>query len=237
VKGRTVSAVGQGSKSGRYRLFDARTGAGISTSPLLGKQTIPRPLPTAKGVKVCPGIYGGLEYSPPAYSAVTGLVYLPGVNLCTIDQTLSPGSGAKPSPAVIAFGGTAKNAPGRSSGYLTALDPATGLIRWQKQLPAPLIGGALATAGGLVFSGSDDGRFSAFDARTGAIVWQSTVGLGFGAAPITYMVNGVQYLAIAAGGSAVAPETGAKVGGRLIVFRLGGMPVGCLLKKGQGCGN
>jgi alcohol dehydrogenase (cytochrome c) len=235
LKGRTVSAIGQGSKSGRYWLFNARTGATISLSPLLGKQTSPRPVPNAKGVKVCPGIFGGLEYSPPAYSSLTGLIYLPGVNLCTIDKTLPTGKGPKPSPGQVAFGGTTKVAPERPSGFLTALDPATGRIRWQVQMPAPLIGGALATAGGLVFSGSDNGRFYAFDARTGAIVWHSTVGLGFGAAPIAYMVNGVQYLAIAAGGSAVAPQTGAKVGGRRIVFRLAGQPVGCLLKSPTAC--
>lgn len=235
VQGRSVSAVGQGNKSGRYWLFNAKTGATISVSPWLGKQTMPRPAPTAKGLKICPGIFGGLEYSPPAYSSLTGLVYLPGVNLCTIDKTLAGGKGTNPSPGVIAFGGTTKVAPEPPSGFLAALDPATGHIRWQTPMPAPLIGGALATAGGLVFSGADSGRFYAFNAQTGAIVWQTPVGLGFGAAPITYMVNGVQYLAVAAGGSAEAPETGAKAGGRLIVFRLGGIPVGCLLKKGQAC--
>lgn len=230
VQGKRVSAVGEGSKSGRYWLFNARTGATISVSPLLGKQTIPRPVPTTKGVKVCPGIFGSLQYSPPAYSAGTGLVYLPGLNLCTIDRALPPG-GAKVSPAIRAFGGTTKTAPERSSGFLAALDPGTGHIRWQVAVPAPMIGGALVTAGNLVFSGADNGRFYAFDARTGAILWQPSVGLGFGAAPITYMVHGVQYVAIAAGGSAVAPETGAPVGGRLVVFRLGGAPVTCLRAK------
>ncbi|MGH2346524.1 MAG: PQQ-binding-like beta-propeller repeat protein, partial [Chloroflexota bacterium] len=172
-----------------------------------------------------------LEYSPPAYNEDTGLVYLPGLNLCTINRALPLGGGANLSPAVIAFGGTTKAAPERPSGFLAALDPSTGHIRWQVHVPAPMIGGALATAGNLVFSGADNGRFYAFDAQTGAILWQSPVGLGFGAAPITYMVHGVQYIAIAAGGSAVAPETGAKVGGRLLVFRLGGTSVACLTAK------
>ncbi|MGH2410159.1 MAG: PQQ-binding-like beta-propeller repeat protein [Chloroflexota bacterium] len=116
---------------------------------------------------------------------------------------------------------TAPSAPGHPSGFLAALDPETGRIRWQVKMPCPLIGGALATAGDLVFSGADDGRFHAFDARSGAILWRSSLGLGVGAAPITYMVHGVQYVAIAAGGSAVAPETGARLGGRVVVYRLG----------------
>jgi len=87
---------------------------------------------------------------------------------------------------------------------------------------APLIGGALVTGTGLVFSGSDDGRLYAFDAQSGAVLWSAQVGLGFGAAPITYEVSGTQYLAIAAGGSAVSAFTGATVGGTLFVFKLGG---------------
>jgi glucose dehydrogenase len=121
---------------------------------------------------------------------------------------------------VVAFGGTARSAPGRPSGFLAALDPATGHIRWQVKVPGPMIGGALATAGDLVFSGADDGHLYAFDARSGAILWHPSIGLGVGGAPITYMVHGVQYVAIAAGGSAVAPETGARLGGRLLVYRL-----------------
>ncbi|HXT34863.1 MAG TPA: PQQ-binding-like beta-propeller repeat protein, partial [Chloroflexota bacterium] len=201
-------------------IFNAKTGATLAISPPLGTQTLPRPIPSSRGVRVCPGIYGSLEYSPPAYSPRTGLIYLPGLNLCTIDRSLSASSRGH-SPSVTAFGGTATVAPGQPSGFLAALDPSTGHIRWQVKVPRPMIGGALATAGNLVFSGADDGRFYAFDARSGAIVWRPSLGLGVGGAPITYMVNGVQYVAIAAGGSAVAPETGARLGGRLLVFRLG----------------
>ncbi|MGH2409118.1 MAG: PQQ-binding-like beta-propeller repeat protein, partial [Chloroflexota bacterium] len=167
-RGKPIPAVGEGSKAGRYWIFNARTGATLTVSPLLGTQTVPRPTPSPRGVRVCPGIYGSLEYSPPAYSPRTGLIYLPGLNLCTIDHSLGPSSRGQ-SPSVVAFGGTALSAPGRPSGFLAALDPATGRLRWQVKVPGPLIGGALATAGDLVFSGADDGRFHAFDARSGAI--------------------------------------------------------------------
>jgi glucose dehydrogenase len=98
-----------------------------------------------------------------------------------------------------------------------------------------MIGGALATAGDLVFSGADDGYLHAFDVSSGATVWRADVGLGFGAAPITYMLDGVQYIAVAAGGSAVASATGARTGGLLVVFRLGGKPLSCLRIAPQGC--
>jgi PQQ-dependent dehydrogenase (methanol/ethanol family) len=220
--GAMVRAVGQGSKSGRYWIFDARTGATLAVSPPLGQQTTPRPIPTPAGTKVCPGIYGSLEYSPPAYSPRTDLLYLPGLNLCTIDVALPAAPPTPPSPAVQAFGGTIALPRQRPTGFLAALDPATGRIAWQVRLPRPLIGGALVTSGDVVFSGCDDGTFYAFNAHTGAVLWRYHVGLGFGAAPITYMVNGIQYLAIAAGGSAVAPETGAHIGGLLLVFKLSG---------------
>jgi alcohol dehydrogenase (cytochrome c) len=220
--GRMVRAVGQGSKSGRYWIFDARTGATLAVSPLLGLQTTPRPIPTPAGKKVCPGIYGSLEYSPPAYSPRTQLIYLPGLNLCTIDIALPAAPKPKPAPAVQAFGGTISLPRGRPTGFLAALNPATGQIVWQRGMARPMIGGALVTAGGVVFSGCDDGYFYAFDAHTGATLWRYHIGLGFGAAPISYMAGGIQYVAIAAGGSAVAPETGAPIGGNLVVFKLMG---------------
>jgi glucose dehydrogenase len=130
-------------------------------------------------------------------------------------------------PGVAAFGGTATPSRDRQSGFLAALDPATGHVRWQVRIARPMIGGALATAADLVFSGADDGYLYVFDARSGAILWRADVGLGFGAAPISYMVNGIQYLAVAAGGSAEAPLTKARTGALLVAFRLGGKKEPC----------
>jgi alcohol dehydrogenase (cytochrome c) len=89
-----------------------------------------------------------------------------------------------------------------------------------------MAGGALATAADLVFSGADNGHLYAFDARTGAIRWQVSLGLAYGSAPITYAIGGVQYLAVVTGGSSVALATKAPTGGLLYVFKLGGRPLG-----------
>ena len=222
---RTVRAVGAGNKSGAYWIFDASSGATIARSPLLSRQTLPRPVPTTHGVRVCPGKLGGLEYSPPAYSSRTGALYLPGLNLCMIYTRASQQATNAHQVGAYDFGGTAVPTKEKPSGFMAAIDPQTGGLRWQRQVPAPMIGGALATAGGLVFSGADDGRFYAFDAGSGKILWRPYLGLGFGAAPISYAVNGTQYIAIAAGGSGVTALTGGRIGGTLAVFRLDGAPI------------
>jgi glucose dehydrogenase len=82
-----------------------------------------------------------------------------------------------------------------------ALDVETGKIAWQYKAPQPLIGGALATAGNLVFMGEGNGWFDAFNAKTGNLVWRYNLGAGVNAPPVTYQVNGVQYIAVAAGGN------------------------------------
>lgn len=205
-------AVGQGNKAGVYWIFDAASGATLATSRPLVPQSRPRRAPSRHGTRVCPGAFGGIQYSPAAFSPRTRLIYVPLVRECTIYRA---------GPATGTLGGRLALARRpRPSGDLVALDADTAAVRWRQRLAAPLVGGALATAGDLVFTGADDGRLYAFDARTGRIVWHADVGLAFGSAPIAYEVDGVEYVAVAAGGSSVALLDGAPIGGRLVVFRL-----------------
>jgi hypothetical protein len=111
---------------------------------------------------------------------------------------------------------------GKLQGTMTAIDVNTGKFLWHDHLPSQLVGGNLVTGGNLVFSGSDHGTFYAFNAKTGKILWHPNVGLAFGAAPIAYMVNGTEYIAVASGGAGVSEG---KVGGTLFVFKLGGRPI------------
>ncbi len=90
---------------------------------------------------------------------------------------------------------------GVQDGRFVAIDTETGKIAWTKMTPEPLIGGALATAGNLVFMGEGNGNFDAFNAKTGAELWHYNLGAGVNAPPITYEVNGQQYVAVAAGGN------------------------------------
>jgi glucose dehydrogenase len=213
--------VGHANKSGVYRLRDARTGKTTTPPTTLADRTAPRP--DARGRTVCPGALGGVAYSPAALHPTVSTIYQPTVRLCMTYRTGRP----TPRPRSIRLGGgSAAPAPGTTAtGALVALDARTGTVRWRRRLPKPVVGGALATAGGLVFSGCDDGFLYAFDARDGTTVWRGRIGLPFGTAPITYRIDGTQYVAIVAGGSATATVAGIRPGARLVVLKLDGRPL------------
>jgi uncharacterized cupredoxin-like copper-binding protein len=155
----------------------------------------------------CPGFFGGFEYSPVAYSPLTSTVYQPGVLACLNFDKGNFAVDAHP------------------AGFMAAINPATGTLRWKDAISKPMIGGSLATASNLVFSGADNGDVYAFDATTGKILWAANVGIAIGAPPITYEINGTQYLAIAAGGSNGAGFFRDKTGGTMVVFKLHGGPI------------
>jgi quinohemoprotein ethanol dehydrogenase len=114
------------------------------------------------------------------------------------------------------------------SGRLVAWDPVAQREVWRVEHPDPMSGGTLSTAGGLVFQGRADGRFRAYHATNGAVLWEYAQETGIGAAPVTYAVGETQYVAVLAGwgGPQVLLNTGlgkGRVGpGRLLVFALDG---------------
>jgi alcohol dehydrogenase (cytochrome c) len=211
VGGQTVRAVGDGSKAGFYTTLDARTGRLIARTPELVRFAQPHRVPTRSGSLVCPGIFGGLEYGPPAYSPHTRELYLTGVQQCMRYRPLS-------GPGASALGGVATPF-GTATGVIAAIDPASGRVIWRRPLPSPAPGGALVTASGLVFAGDDDGSLYAFAASTGRVLWRVSLGLRFGSAPIAYEIGGKEFIAVAAGGSALSGG-GARGGGELSVFSL-----------------
>lgn len=220
VDGRAVRAVGHANKSGTYWIRDAVSGRRLAPPRALIAQTTPRPRPTARGTTICPGALGGVAYGPAAHDPRSRTIFQGAVRMCMSYRTGDSELGGAP---VLLGGGSARRLPGsRARGTLVALDDSSARVRWRRTLPAPLAGGVLATAGGLVFSGLDDGWLYAFDAGTGETVWRGRVGLPFGSAPLTYRVGGVQYDAIVAGGSTVTQQTGTRPGARLLVLRLGG---------------
>jgi sulfocyanin len=227
VGGRTVQAVGDANKSGIYTVMDAQTGKVISISPHLTPYTEPHPFPTPAGVNLCPGSLGGIEYSPASFDPQTGAVYQDALNICEHYVANSVSGLDLHQSGQIDVGGTLSpltNPP--PSGYLASIDAATGKVNWEDKLPKPSVGGTMATAGGLVFTGDDDGKLYAADERTGKLLWSANLGLPFGAAPMTYEVGGIQYVAVVAGGaSGVAPAENIPTGGELVVFKLGGAAV------------
>ena len=104
------------------------------------------------------------------------------------------------------FNGGAPGADGSITSSVAMLDPVTGAIKKRAEFPYPNSSGMLSTAGGLVFTGMLDGTFLALDDQTLEEVWHFNVGTGFNAAPMTFAVNGKQYIAIASGVCCVRPS-------------------------------
>ena len=151
--------------------------------------------------KVCPNRTGGNNYWPSAYSPRTGLLYIPSMTACedvTADKALVAREKDK---GWLARTGGGYRVIERYESELIAIDPVTGELKKRVRLRYPNYSGALATGGGLVFIALMDGTIAAYDETTLEELWKFNVGSGFSAPPMTFAVNGRQYLAIAAGPS------------------------------------
>ena len=198
--GKTIAAAGEAGKDGWFYIVDRDTGKLIRKSePYVAISKNVFSAPTKTGVDMLPGANGGAEWSPAAYSPSTHYAYV-----LAMDQlmtfTTKPASDTKGSLRLgSAFTNVAKH--GVQDGRFVAIDTESGKIAWTKMTDQPLIGGALATAGNLVFMGEGNGNFDAFDAKTGDALWKYNLGAGVNAPPITYEIGGDQYVAVAAGGN------------------------------------
>lgn len=198
--GHTVPAAGEAGKDGWFHIVDRRNGKVIRKSdPFVMHSDNAFSPPTEEGVEMLPGANGGAEWSPPAYSPKTGYVYVMGMNQLMNFTTREP----ETSEGSIRLGSAFTNVKKGSiqNGVFSAIDVDTGKIAWTYDAPQPLIGGVLATAGNLVFMGEGNGFFDAFDATSGKRLWHFNLGAGVNAPPITYAVDGQQYIAVAAGGN------------------------------------
>jgi alcohol dehydrogenase (cytochrome c) len=149
--------------------------------------------------KLCPSMSGGNNYWPAAYSPKTKLLYIPSMSSCnevTLDPKLSNKAGDWK-------GATFKNIE-RNETDMVMADPFTGEVKKRLRVPYPNNSGALATGGGLVFTGFTDGTFTAYDDATLEPLWKINVGTGFNAPPITFEVGGKQYVAILSGLSPIS---------------------------------
>ena len=160
--------------------------------------------------KTCPAISGGKNWQPSAYNPELNLLYLPTIEGCnsitTLEQKSFVDQGGTVKPRDRFAGGEAKGLPNEKRyGAIKAVDPTTGETKGSIKLTYPNWGGALATAGGLVFNGQIDGTFAAYDGKTMQEVWSFNVGSGINAPPISYSVNGKQYIAVLVGSKQSAP--------------------------------
>jgi glucose dehydrogenase len=171
-------------------------------------------LPTAQGARMLPGANGGVEWSPMAVHPKYRLAYA--LNLHQ-PMTYHVEAAAYPG-GKLWLGGAFKTIPSEKQwGRLAAVNLDTGKLAWKYDTAQPLIGGALATAGDLVFFGEGNGLFKALDAKSGKLLWQFQAGAGVNAPPVSYTVGGKQYIAVAAGGNT---QLDFKRGNSVIVFAL-----------------
>jgi alcohol dehydrogenase (cytochrome c) len=154
--------------------------------------------PSVEGTLTWPSLQGATNWFSPAYSPRTGLVY---VAVRELGSYYHKGEAVYVPGLYFMGGGETLLPPESASGAIRALDARTGALRWEFKLLSPPWSGVMATAGGLVFGGSNEGSVYALDATTGAPLWDFQTGGPVAANPIAFLVDGRQHVAIAAGGA------------------------------------
>ncbi|MFT5923880.1 MAG: quinohemoprotein ethanol dehydrogenase [Paraglaciecola sp.] len=253
IAGKNRKVIMQAPKNGFFYVIDRATGAFISAKNFVPvtwathiDQTTGRPVET-EGARYyvgktpalqLPGPLGAHNWHPMSYSPDTGLVYIPAqeaphVYANQTDYKRTNGfwnTGTELSAAALPTDkATFKALKAMVKGRLLAWDPVTQKQAWSFEHGGPWNGGVLSTSGNLVFQGTADAHFAAYDALTGKRKWRFYTQTGVVAAPITYELDGEQFIAIASGwggsyvlsGGGVFP-TGSKANlGRVMVFKLG----------------
>jgi quinohemoprotein ethanol dehydrogenase len=205
-------------KNGFFFVIDRTNGKFISAKNFVdvnwatGYDANGRPIevPAARGAEgydSIPGPYGAHNWHPMSFNPQTGLVYLPaqGVPLNLTPEknfknnAQEPGKFASAAGWNLGFMLDATPPKNKPFGRLIAWDPVKQKEAWRAEYVAPWNGGTLTTAGNLVFQGTADGRFIAYNATTGEKLWESPTGTGVVAAASTYMIDGKQYVSIAVG--------------------------------------
>ena len=213
--GQRIPAIGQASKTGWFYVLDRISGKYLFKSEAFVPQSNLFKRPTAAGIDIAPGAGGGASWSPVSLDERSGVAYVAAMHIPTRYTVKEvPAHAGEPALRYTAL----EPVNGPRWGTLTALDLKNrGKIKWQVKTAEPLIGGVLATAGNLVFTGEGDGYFNAFEARTGERLWRFNCGAGVNAPPIAYAIDGKQYIAVAAGGSQII---GYRQGEAVIAFGL-----------------
>jgi alcohol dehydrogenase (cytochrome c) len=210
-------AVASASKTGWIYVHDRATGKLLERSaPLVDQKNLFAP-PTPQGTVVAPGPLGAVSWPPTAYDGRLAYVQVRhGATSYTVKTV--PATAGRPEIRYTETG-EAKGEPSFST--LTAVDLADGgRIAWSVRSASRLSAGTLATAGGLVFSGEEDGHLDAHDARDGRVLWRFQCGAGISGPAMTYALDGKQYLAVAAGGASFTKASGFGTGDALLVFAL-----------------
>lgn len=252
INGQQRKVIMQAPKNGFFYVLDRQTGEFISANNFTPVNWATHIDPeTGRPVEIesarwpgkapypqLPGPHGAHNWHPMAFNPSTGLVYIPAQETPTIfgeDKNYRYTEGVWNTGADFALFGLPtdeaqiKAVKAMVKGRLLAWDPVNQEARWSVEHSGPWNGGVLATAGGLVFQGTADAHFAAYDAETGSEAWRFFTQTGIVAAPISYEIDGEQYIAVASGwggsytlGYGGILSTGSEPNvGRIMVFKLG----------------
>jgi len=177
--------------------------------------------PTVQGVHICPGILGGMQWSLPAFNPALNLLFVPAVDWC---GHYSKSAELRHYPGQLYLGGSFSFDPVESSrGWLTAVDAASGRVKWKYQSPKPMLAAVTTTSSELVFTGELTGHLLVLDGRDGTVLYRFDIGVPVHAGVITYAVEGKQYVALATGATTAFWRT-ARASSRVSVFSLPALP-------------
>lgn len=241
INGQRRKTLMQAPKNGFFYLLDRATGELLSAEPYVtvtwakgvDKKT-GRPIESPehrykeKNVVMQPGPLGGHNWMPMSFNPNTGLVYIPAQETGFVYGQERDFKYKDRGWNIGVDFSLVKNAPkALPTGHLLAWDPIAQKERWRVPYVVMWNGGTLTTAGNLVFQGTADGRFIAYSADKGAKLWEVNLGTGVIASPVTYEIDGLQYVSIMAGWGGSFPLTGGSLGlpaasGRLLTFALNG---------------
>jgi len=236
--GETIEAIVQPNRNGFFYIIDRSDGSFIDASvyveelnwATMGEDGRPIPDPRAAPLeepdfRVCPSNAGGMNGAwTAAYNPDLGLVYVPVIESCQFYQKGivafvrgQPFMGGMPVPVDVT--------QGKAHGHISAIDVSTGEVRWRFMDPHPMMGGVASTAGGVIFTGNQDGFALALDAADGSELWRFRMGGGMRSQPVVYRAEGRSFVAIGAGNSLswaafVGGPTNVPEGGHLFVFAL-----------------
>jgi alcohol dehydrogenase (cytochrome c) len=192
--------VAAAAKDGLLHAYDLASDKKLYETPVTTRENVEKPLSTTL-THFCPGATGGSEWNGPAYSPDTNLLYDGTVDWC-VTVTLDAAELAK-KPGQSWTGAQLADQFGKKdlnwSGWVTATDADTGLVKWRFHANAPVVSGITPTRGGLVFAGDMDKHAYAFDADSGKILWQTELPGAPGGGVISYLVDGRQRVLFVAG--------------------------------------
>jgi alcohol dehydrogenase (cytochrome c) len=231
VNGKHMKLAAAGDKAGNFWILNAENGELISKTPV-SYQFNQDSQPQVDGANyACPSWNGGIEFNGGAYDPATNTFFVPSSNQC------AKWSAAKHAEFIAGqfyLGGSEPTLVGPNSGWFNAINVSTGVFNWRNHLDLPANGGALVMnytpsqqsepTSSIVFTGLLDGRFGAYDGKSGNLLWQYDTGAVIWAPPATFAENGERYVLVGSGGpgSMKVPELKETIGPNVLTVFVSG---------------